>query len=132
MSRTVPSHLLAARVCPTTPQLFYHGKELRSDLYDSKTLLKMDMHTGFAVKGYDLVRWVVQTHKMPNFLSVVGGWFPHRGKFVSSCSHPTLPQSVEPAYFPPVFLTPEGLREKQPIYNPEFLQRHPEASGGVK
>lgn len=35
-------------------------------------------------------------------------------------------QSVEPTYFPPVFMTPDGLMEKRPIYNPEFLQRNPE------
>lgn len=35
-------------------QLFWHKKELTA-AYDSKTLLDMDMHTGFALKGYDLV-----------------------------------------------------------------------------
>ncbi|EFJ49334.1 hypothetical protein VOLCADRAFT_90160 [Volvox carteri f. nagariensis] len=34
-------------------QLFWHGKELTS-AYDSRTLLDMDMHTGFALQGYDL------------------------------------------------------------------------------
>lgn len=35
-------------------QLFWHKKEL-TEAYDSKTLLEMNMHTGFALKGYDLV-----------------------------------------------------------------------------
>ena len=35
-------------------QLFWHGKELRADEYDSKTLLEMDLHTGFSLMGYDL------------------------------------------------------------------------------
>ncbi|KXZ48401.1 hypothetical protein GPECTOR_28g808 [Gonium pectorale] len=34
-------------------QLFWHGKEL-TPVYDSRTLLEMDMHTGFALQGYDL------------------------------------------------------------------------------
>lgn len=36
-------------------QLFHHKREL-SAAYDSRTLLEMNMHTGFALKGYDLVR----------------------------------------------------------------------------
>lgn len=35
-------------------QLFHHKRELTSS-FDSKTLLEMNMHTGFALKGYDLV-----------------------------------------------------------------------------
>lgn len=35
-------------------QLFWHKKELTT-AYDDKTLLDMNMHTGFAIKGYDLV-----------------------------------------------------------------------------
>lgn len=35
-------------------QLFWHKRELTS-AYDDKTLLDMNMHTGFALKGYDLV-----------------------------------------------------------------------------
>ena len=35
-------------------QLFWHQKELTS-AYDSKTLLEMHLHTGFSLKGYDLV-----------------------------------------------------------------------------
>jgi len=35
-------------------QLFWHKKELTT-AYDDKTLLDMNMHTGFALKGYDLV-----------------------------------------------------------------------------
>ncbi|PNH03381.1 hypothetical protein TSOC_010581, partial [Tetrabaena socialis] len=34
-------------------QLFWHGKEL-TQVYDSRTLLEMDLHTGFALQGYDL------------------------------------------------------------------------------
>jgi hypothetical protein len=36
-------------------QLFWHKKELTA-AYDERTLLDMNMHTGFAIKGYDLVR----------------------------------------------------------------------------
>lgn len=35
-------------------QYFWHKKELTA-AYDDKTLLDMNMHTGFALKGYDLV-----------------------------------------------------------------------------
>ena len=38
------------------PQLFWHCKELVSELYDHLTLAQMDIHTGFGVSGYDLVR----------------------------------------------------------------------------
>ena len=42
-------------------QLFWHKKELTA-AYDTKTLLDMNMHTGFALKGYDLVRkWFICT-----------------------------------------------------------------------
>ncbi|GMH36102.1 LOW QUALITY PROTEIN: hypothetical protein BSKO_03970 [Bryopsis sp. KO-2023] len=34
-------------------QLFWHRKEL-TEPYDSKTLLEMNMHTGFSLRGYDL------------------------------------------------------------------------------
>ncbi|WIA11504.1 hypothetical protein OEZ86_002476 [Tetradesmus obliquus] len=34
-------------------QLFHHKRELTA-AYDSRTLLEMNMHTGFALKGYDL------------------------------------------------------------------------------
>lgn len=36
-------------------QLFWHKQELTA-AYDEKTLLEMSMHTGFALKGYGLVR----------------------------------------------------------------------------
>jgi hypothetical protein len=36
-------------------QLFHHKRELTS-AFEHKTLLEMNMHTGFALKGYDLVR----------------------------------------------------------------------------
>ena len=36
-------------------QLFWHQKELTS-AYNDKTLLEMHLHTGFSLKGYDLVR----------------------------------------------------------------------------
>lgn len=36
-------------------QLFWHKRELTA-AYESRTLLDMNMHTGFAIKGYDLVR----------------------------------------------------------------------------
>ena len=35
-------------------QLFWHGKELLADDYDEKTLLEMDLHTGFSLMAYDL------------------------------------------------------------------------------
>lgn len=35
-------------------QLFWHKRELTA-AYDNKTLLEMGMHTGFALRGYDLV-----------------------------------------------------------------------------
>eukprot|EP00890_Picochlorum_soloecismus_P006488 jgi/Picsp_1/6840/NSC_04177-R1_hypothetical protein VOLCADRAFT_90160 [Volvox carteri f. nagariensis] len=35
-------------------QLFRHGKELIPEKYDAKTLLEMDLHTGFSLMGYDL------------------------------------------------------------------------------
>jgi hypothetical protein len=41
-------------VPPEQQQLFWHKKELTAS-YDARTLLDMDMHTGFGLKGYDLV-----------------------------------------------------------------------------
>lgn len=38
--------------------LFWHKKELTA-AYDTKTLLDMNMHTGFSLKGYDTVSHVV-------------------------------------------------------------------------
>lgn len=38
-------------------QLFWQGREL-TGMYDSRTLLDMNLHTGFALQGYDLVRGV--------------------------------------------------------------------------
>jgi len=35
-------------------QLFHHGKEMKRDVYDGKTLLEMDLHTGFSLMGYNL------------------------------------------------------------------------------
>lgn len=35
-------------------QLFHHGKEMKRDAYDGKTLLEMDLHTGFSLMGYNL------------------------------------------------------------------------------
>lgn len=34
-------------------QLFHHGKEMKPEEYDAKTLLEMDLHTGFSLMGYD-------------------------------------------------------------------------------
>lgn len=34
-------------------QLFHHGKEMKPEEYDGKTLLEMDLHTGFSLMGYD-------------------------------------------------------------------------------
>jgi len=36
--------------------LFWHFKELTSE-YDGKTLLDLNLHTGFSLTGYDLVSW---------------------------------------------------------------------------
>ena len=36
-------------------QLFWHKKEL-AERYDTKTLLDMNLHTGFSLRGYDLVK----------------------------------------------------------------------------
>ena len=35
-------------------QLFHHGKEMLADKYDMKTLLEMDLHTGFSLMAYDI------------------------------------------------------------------------------
>lgn len=35
-------------------QLFWQGREL-TPAYDKKTLLEMNLHTGFSLQGYDLV-----------------------------------------------------------------------------
>jgi hypothetical protein len=37
-------------------QFFWHSKELVSELYDNKTLSQLEIHTGFGISGYDLVR----------------------------------------------------------------------------
>ena len=37
-------------------QLFWHCKEMVSELYDHLTLAQLDIHTGFGMNGYDLVR----------------------------------------------------------------------------
>lgn len=36
-------------------QLFLRGAELTPAAYDAKTLMELNMHTGFALQGYDLV-----------------------------------------------------------------------------
>lgn len=41
-------------------QLFWHNKEL-TPRYDNKTLLELHLHTGFSLKGYDLVGLVAAT-----------------------------------------------------------------------
>jgi hypothetical protein len=41
-------------------QLFWHCKELVSQLYDHLTLSQMEIHTGFGISGYDLVRLLIQ------------------------------------------------------------------------
>jgi len=41
-------------VPPEQQPLVWHKKELTA-AYDARTLLDMDMHTGFGLKGYDLV-----------------------------------------------------------------------------
>ena len=46
-----------AQLTPAHPtQLFWHCKELVSELYDHQTLSQMEIHTGFGISGYDLVR----------------------------------------------------------------------------
>ena len=46
----------SVRVTAPATQLFWHCKELVSELYDHLTLAQLDIHTGFGVSGYDLVR----------------------------------------------------------------------------
>lgn len=43
-------------VPPEQQQLFWHKKELTAAGYDDRTLLSLNIHTGFNFKGYDLVR----------------------------------------------------------------------------
>ena len=46
--------LEAASGCPVDKQLlFYKHREVRPEM-DSKTLLELNLHTGFALSGYDL------------------------------------------------------------------------------
>ncbi len=54
--------MLNAKVLFYTPlmQLFHHKREL-TPADDSKTLLDMNMHTGFALAGYDMVRQCICT-----------------------------------------------------------------------
>lgn len=40
-------------IAPSSLQLFWHGKELSSS-EDKNSLLDMNLHTGFALQGYDL------------------------------------------------------------------------------
>lgn len=48
-------------------QLFWHKKELTSD-FDNKTLLEMNLHTGFSLRGYDLVN-SQKLHDLSNSLT---------------------------------------------------------------
>lgn len=41
---------------PPLPQLFWHCKEMVASLYDALTLAQLELHTGFGINGYDLVR----------------------------------------------------------------------------
>lgn len=45
----------ALGVAPESQLLFWHKAELMPE-HDSKTLLEMGLHTGFALQGYDTVR----------------------------------------------------------------------------
>ena len=42
-------------------QLFWHQKEL-TPAYNNTTLLDMHLHTGFSLRGYDLVRSLSHQH----------------------------------------------------------------------
>lgn len=44
----------AAGVPSSALQLFWHRRELTPALFDGRTLLDMNMHTGFTLRGYDL------------------------------------------------------------------------------
>ena len=101
---------------PTT-QLFWHCKELVSELYDHQTLSQMEIHTGFGISGYDLVRSRMPPPRLVQETT--------RAQLTVRLSRGR--QSEEPEYFPPVFRTPNGLMEKSPISNPEYLERHPTA-----
>lgn len=57
-------------------QLFHHGKEMIPDNYDTRTLLDMDLHTGFSLMGYDLTEepdyWPpVRKNAQGGFLEVI-------------------------------------------------------------
>ena len=57
-------------------QLFRHGKELLADKYDAKTLLEMDLHTGFSLMAYDLTEepdYWPPVRKTPEGLVVISG-----------------------------------------------------------
>lgn len=115
-------------------QLFWHSKELTAT-YDTKTLLEMNLHTGFSLTpGYDLVGGSCRDDFYLACSTIAGGlrqlyfhsrsWrpFPGQTSSVSSRAGPVLWGHVQPAcwlhivqtetpdYWPPVEQTPEGLR----------------------
>lgn len=52
-------------------QLFWHGRELLGEEFDHKTLLDMNLHTGFSLMGYDLS---VEPSYWPPVRKTAGGW----------------------------------------------------------
>ncbi len=55
-------------------QLFWHGAELLADKYDMKSLLEMDLHTGFSLMAYDLTEepdYFPPVRKTPEGLVVI-------------------------------------------------------------
>ncbi len=70
-------------------QLFWHQKELTA-AHDNKTLLEMHLHTGFSLKGYDLVSTFalpvlhqasctvdVMTHEVSDYLYAIHAQLMH-------------------------------------------------------
>lgn len=109
-------------VPPQQQQLFWHKTELTAE-YDERTLLSLDMHTGFALRGYDMVRArAVHTcvaAALAGYAAAVCACWP-RLRALTTCmhacmhTHACLPQSEAPVYFPPVRSTETGLVEEGP------------------
>jgi hypothetical protein len=57
-------------VPPAKLLLFWHGQEV-TPAYDSRTLLDMNLHTGFSLMGYDLTE---EPDFWPPVRKSAGGW----------------------------------------------------------
>lgn len=118
-------------------QLFWHHKEL-TPAFNDKTLLDMNLHTGFSLNGYDLVRACGKCARQLTWLGSNGCRHCPRQLMLCCCPHVIeadatslhssclLPyighpmhalltdqfvyaQTEEPDYWPPVKQTAEGL-----------------------